>query len=133
LNNQEVSFSTQGGGNEILYSVLMSTTDDTTTPKVDKMILWYEEGYPDGPKLDVGADNTWEWDSILFLNESSVVASDDSPVGVVVADPPTLVDAFNNLIPDNGVGIVEIPIGVKANSPGRVKLSDIDIEYRLKI
>jgi len=132
LNNQEVSFSTQGGGNEILYSVLMSTTDDTTTPKVDKMILWYEEGYPDGPKLDVGADNTWEWDSILFLNESSVVASDDSPVGVVVADPPTLVDAFNNLIPDNGVGTVEIPIGVKANSPGRVKLSDIDIEYRLK-
>jgi len=131
-NNQEVSFSTQGGGNEILYSILMSSSDDTITPKISKMILWYEEGYPDSPKLDVGADNVLDWDSKLFLNESSVVASDDSPVGSVVSSSPTLVDAFNALIPTNGVGTVEIPIGVSANSPGRVKLYDLDIEYRLK-
>ena len=37
------------------------------------MILWYEEGYPDSPKLDVDADNVLDWDSKLFLNESSVV------------------------------------------------------------
>ena len=27
--------------------------------------------------------------------------------------------------------MVEIPIAVKANTPGRVKLTDLDIEYRL--
>ena len=130
-NNQEVSFSTQGAGNEILYSVILSTTDSIITPKVDKLILWYEEGYPDGPQLDVGGDNVWDWKSILFLNESSVVASDSSPVGVVVSDAPSLVDAFNQFIPENGVGDVEIPIAVKANTPGRVKLTDLDIEYRM--
>ena len=41
-------------------------------------------------------------------------------------------DAFNSHIPDNGVGTVEIPIAVKANTPGRVKLTELDIEYRLK-
>tara|TARA_Y100000766_G_C18916824_1_gene612256 strand:+ start:5865 stop:11231 length:5367 start_codon:yes stop_codon:yes gene_type:complete len=130
-NNVEVSFSTQGAGNELLYSIMMSTTDDSITAKVDSFILWYEEGYPDAPQLDVGDDGEWDWKSILFLNESSVVASDDSPVGTVVSDTPSLVDAFNDHIPANGVGTVEIPIAVKANTPGRVKLTDLDIEYRL--
>ncbi|MFL2968589.1 MAG: hypothetical protein ACJZ6A_05505 [Candidatus Poseidoniaceae archaeon] len=132
LNNQEVSFSTQGGGNELLYSVLLGTTDSSITAKVDSFILWYEEGYPDGPQLDVGDDGVWDWKSILFLNESSVTASDDSAVGSVVSQTPSLVDAFNTHIPDNGVGTVEIPIAVKANTPGRVKVTELDIEYRLK-
>ena len=131
-NNMEVSFSTQGGGNELLYSMILATSDTSLTPKVDSFILWYEEGYPDGPQLDVGGDNVWDWKSILFLNESSVVASDDSPVGSVVSEAPGLVDAFNSQIPDNGVGDVEITIAVKANTPGRVKLTELDIEYRLK-
>ena len=42
-----------------------------------------------------------------------------------------MVDAFNDHIPENGVGTVDIPIAVKANTPGRVKLTDLDIEYRL--
>ena len=117
-NNVEVSFSTQGAGNELLYSVQLGTNDTTITPKVDSFVLWYEEGYPDAPQLDVGDDGVWDWKSILFLNESSVVASDDSPVGSVVSESPGLVDAFNSHIPDNGVGTVEIPIAVKANTPG---------------
>ena len=83
-NNQEVSFSTSGAGNELLYSIILATTDNTVTPSVSSFILWYEEGYPDAPQLDVGDDGDWDWKSILFLNESSVVASDDSPVGSVV-------------------------------------------------
>ena len=130
-NNQEVSFSTSGAGNELLYSIILATTDNTVTPSVDSFILWYEEGYPDAPQLDVGDDGDWDWKSILFLNESSVVASDDSPVGTVVSETPSLVDAFNDHIPENGVGTVEIPIAVKANTPGRVKLTDLDIKYRL--
>ena len=110
----------------------MATTDNTVTPSVDSFILWYEEGYPDAPQLDVGDDGDWDWKSILFLNESSVVASDDSQVGTVVSETPSLVDAFNDHIPENGVGTVEIPIAVKANTPGRVKLTDLDIKYRLK-
>ena len=130
-NNAEVSFSTQGAGNELLYSVVLGTTDSTITPMIESFILWYEEGYPDAPQLDVEDDGEWDWKSILFLNESSVVASDDSQVGTVVSESPSLVDAFNMHIPENGIGTVDIPIAVKANTPGRVKLTDLDIEYRL--
>ena len=70
-NNAEVSFSTQGAGNELLYSVVLGTTDSTITPMIESFILWYEEGYPDAPQLDVD-DGEWDWKSILFLNESSV-------------------------------------------------------------
>ena len=31
-NNLEVSFSTQGAGNELLYSVVLGTSDNTVTP-----------------------------------------------------------------------------------------------------
>ncbi len=130
-NNVEVSFSTQGAGNQLLYSILLGTSDSVATPKIDTFVFWYEEGYPDGPQLDVGDDGDWDWKSLLFLNESDVVASDDSPVGSVVSEAPSLVDAFNDHIPENGVGDVEIPIAVKARTPGKVKLSEIDIEYRM--
>ena len=87
------------------------------------MILWYEEGYPDRPRLDVGDDDEWDWISTQFLNESSVTASDDSVVGQEVLAAPSLVDAFNDHIPQNGVGTVDVPIAVKGASSGRVKLS----------
>ena len=77
------------------------------------MILWYEEGYPDRPRLDVGDDDEWDWISTQFLNESSVTASDDSVVGQEVLAAPSLVDAFNDHIPQNGVGTVDVPIAVK--------------------
>ena len=130
-NNLEVSFSTSGAGNELLYSISLSTTDDVATPKVDSFTLWYEEGYPDGPQIDIGDDGDWDWRSVLFLNESNVVASDDSPIGPVVSEPPSLVSGFNDHIPENGVGDVEIPIAIKARTPGRIKVTDLDIEYRM--
>jgi hypothetical protein len=130
-NNIEVSFSSEGAGSELLYAIQMSSTDSSTSPLIDSFVLWYEEGYPDGPQLDVGNDGLWDWKSVLFLNESDVIANDESPVGQVVSETPTLVDAFNLHIPENGIGEVEIPIAVKARTPGRVKISDLDIEYRL--
>ena len=131
-NNVEVNFpSSGGGGNEMLYNIQMSTTYSNETPKLDSFTLWYEEGYPDGPSLDIGDDNIWDWRSIIFLNESDIVASDDSPVGSVVSEAPGLVAAFNSHIPENGIGTVEIPIAVKARTPGRIKLTQLDIEYRL--
>ena len=39
--------------------------------------------------------------------------SDDSVVGVEVDYQPTLVDAFNDFIPDNGDGVVEVPLAIK--------------------
>ena len=43
----------------------------------------------------------------------------------------TLVDAFNDYIPDNGEGMVEVPLAVKAQTSGRVKISNIDIAYKM--
>ena len=129
-NGMEHSFSTQGS--QLQWRVMLSTSDGTSTPSMDGMILWYEEGYPDRPRLDVGDDDEWDWISTQFLNESSVTASDDSVVGQEVLAAPSLVDAFNDHIPQNGVGTVDVPIAVKAASSGRVKLSALDITYRLR-
>ncbi len=131
-NNAETSFSTEAAGNTLRYAVVMGTNDATKTPKLDRFVLEYEEGYPDRPMLDIGGDGTYDWESDIFLNESSVVASDDSPVGEIVKRAPTLVDAFNDHIPENGDGMVTVPIGVKAASAGRVKISNIDITYAMQ-
>ena len=130
-NGQEVSFSTSGAGNQLRWNLQLTTTDQSLTPLVEDIVIWYEEGYPDQPELDIGNDGIWDWQGLLFLNESSVVASDDSEVGVDVSKAPSIVDSLNSHIPNNGVGNVEIPIAVRAKSSGRVKLNDLAITYRL--
>ena len=127
----ETSFSTEGAGNVLRYAVSMTSTDPYKTPVMDSLELFYEEGYPDRPRIDVGADGNFDWESILFLNESSIDVSDDSVVGVEVDYQPTLVDAFNDFIPDNGDGVVEVPLAIKAQTSGRVKISNIDIAYKM--
>ena len=99
------------------YSIQLDTTDVTVTPSVTSFTLEYEEGYPDRPRIDVGNDSSYD-EVLLFLNESSVDASDDSIVGQDVKDTPTLVSAFNDAIPDNGDGTVDITLAVKAASRG---------------
>ena len=132
LNNQEVSFPSTEAGDTIRYAISMSTSDSTRTPLIDLVTLEYEEGYPDRPKIDVGNDLVWDWESVLFLNESSVVASDMSLVNAEVKYQPTLVQAFNALIPQNGEGDVLIPIAIKAATSGRVKISNLDITYKMQ-
>ena len=118
-NNQETSFSTEAAGNTLRYAIFFSAANSDVSPSIDEFVLEYEEGYPDRPMLDVGGDGTYDWESDIFLNESSVVASDDSLIGEIVKKAPTLVDAFNDHIPENGDGTVNIPIAVKAASSGR--------------
>ena len=131
-NQMETSFSTEAAGNTLRYSVLMTSTNPSLTPVVDRFVLEYEEGYPDRPMIDVGSDGTFDWESDIFLNESSVVATDDSEVGVIVKRAPTLVNAFNAFVPDNGDGEVLVPLAIKAASSGRVKISNIDITYAMQ-
>ena len=115
---QETSFSTEAAGNTLRYAIFFTSANSDVSPSIDEFVLEYEEGYPDRPMLDVGGDGTYDWESDIFLNEF-VVASDDSPVGEIVKRAPTLVDAFNDHIPENGDGTVNIPIAVKAASSGR--------------
>ena len=131
-NGQELSFPGDDAGQILKYAVFFTTTDSSLTPKLDEFTLFYEEGYPDRPQIDVGNDNIWDWRSILFLNESSVEVSDESELGVEVSAVPSLVQAFNDFIPENGEGTVNVPIAVKAASPGRVKISNIDIAYTMQ-
>ena len=132
VNGQEVSFAADEAGSTVRYAVSMSTNDPSVTPTIDSMLLEYEEGYPDRPRLDVGNDLVWDWESLLFLNESAVEASDNSVVSVDVKYAPTLIAAFNAAVPENGDGDVLIPIAVKAASSGRVKISNIDIAYKMQ-
>jgi len=69
---------------------------------------------------------------MIFLNESAVVATDDSQVGVIVKKAPTMIDAFNDYIPENGEGMLEIPIEIKAATSGRIRVSNIDVTYAMQ-
>ena len=132
VNGQEVSFTADEAGSTVRYAISMSTSDPGLTPTIDSMLLEYEEGYPDRPRLDVGNDQVWDWESLLFLNESAVEASDESVVSVDVKFTPTLIAAFNDAVPENGDGDVLVPIAVKAASSGRVKISNIDVAYKMQ-
>ena len=131
-NNAETSFSTDAAGNTLRYAIFMTTNDTSVTPTIESFILWYEEGYPDRPMLDIGGDGVYYWEAIIFLNESAVVATDDSQVGVIVKKAPTMIDAFNDYIPENGEGMLEIPIEIKAASSGRIRVSNIDVTYAMQ-
>lgn len=128
-NGQEVSFPSEAAGSALRYSVQLETDDATVSPSLDSLTLEYEEGYPDRPRIDIGNDGNWDWNSLLFLNESSVDATDRSVVGSEVSDAPSLVAAFNDAIPDNGDGTVDVVVAIKAASPGRVRISNIDVSY----
>ena len=132
VNGQETSFSTDGAGDILRYMLDMTTSDSATTPLIDSFTLHYEEGYPDRPNIDIGNDGQWDWESLQFLNESSVEASDDSVIGVDVKFTPTMVQAFNDAIPENGFGDVLVSLGVKAATSGRIKISNIDIAYKMQ-
>ena len=131
-NNVETSFSTDTAGNTLRYAIFMTTNNTAITPTIESFILWYEEGYPDRPMIDIGGDGVYDWEAKIFLNESAVVASDDSQVGVIVKKAPTLIDAFNDYIPENGEGMLEVPIGIKAATSGRIRVSNIDVTYAMQ-
>jgi hypothetical protein len=131
-NDVELSFPANTASSTIQYSATLTSNNADITPFLNRIIFWYEEGYPDRPELDIGNDGDWNWRSLLFLNESSVVASDSSIVGNEVVIQPDLVSEFNQHIERNGVGTSPVVVAVKAASPGRVRISDLDITYRMQ-
>ena len=130
-NNADWSFTSNGS--QLRYSITMETTEPTMTPKMDQFVLRYLEAFPNKVQLDIGDDSTWDWRGLGFLSQGiTVIASDDSVVGEDVSHPPTMVASLNQHVPSNGIGSVEIPIAVKAAEAGRVKMTDLDISYRMK-
>ena len=117
-NGQMVEFSSQG--NLLKYRVTMSTTDDSVTPHLNTFSLDYEEGYPAAVRLDIGNDGVYEVVLSGLLNQ---------PVDIT---GPDLVTAFNDHILDNGVGVSNVTLTLVAGSPGRIKVTDLDVTYRLK-
>ena len=130
-NNTDWSFTSNGS--QLRYSIQMESTNSSITPKLDQFVLRYLEAFPNKVQLDIGDDTTWDWRGLTFLSQGiSVIASDDSVVGQDVSIQPTMVDAFNQHIPSNGIGSVDIPIAVKAAESGRVKMTNLDLSYRMK-
>jgi hypothetical protein len=117
-NDQMVEFT--GQGNQLKYRVTMTTTDDSVTPLLHSFSLDYEEGYPAAVRLDIGNDGTYEVILTGLLNQ---------PVDISGA---ALVAAFNDHILDNGLGVSNVTLTLIAGSPGRIRVTDLDVTYRLK-
>jgi len=105
-------------GNLLAYKVILNTTDTSITPSLDSLTLHYEEGYPSAVRIDVGDDGSDEYTGTGGLQDP------------IIFDEVEFTDALNSNIPQNGMGTVNITLTIKAGSPGRIRLSDLDITYR---
>ena len=132
LNNQEVNFPTEGSGDILRFEITLSSSNIYSSPSIDSFTLWYEEGYPDKPSININGVGDWDWESLQFLNESSITVSDSSIVGSEVIQTPTLVSAINQEIPSNGEGDETVFLSIKAETPGRMKITDLDVEYKMQ-
>ena len=117
LNNIEVDWGTSVG-NQLIYKIALNTTDSTVSPALDELTLHFEEGYPSAVRIDIGDDGQDEYVGTGGLQDPIVVSGQ------------SLVDALNAEIPQNGEGTVNITLTIRAGSPGRIRLSDLDITYR---
>jgi len=131
-NNQEINFPVESSGDILRFEISMSSLSLYSTPYLDSFKLWYEEGYPDRPSININGVGNWDWESLQFLNESSIQVSDSSQVGTEVVNNPTLVSSLNQEISRNGEGDEIVYFSVKAESSGRVKITDLDIEYKMQ-
>lgn len=128
----DTDWSFTSNGSHLRYSIMFETTDNTITPSMDQFILRYQEAFPNKVRLDIGDDGSWDWWGLSFLSQGvSVSASDSSVVGEDVVNQPSLVSAMNTHTPANGIGSVDIPIAIRAEESGRVKLTDLDVSYRM--
>jgi len=118
-NNVDIDWGNQVG-NKLVYNVVLNSTDNSMTPSLDSLIMHYEEGYPSAVRLDIGDDGTNEYVGQGGLQDPVVVSGQ------------ALVDALNDHTPQNGIGSVNITFVIKAGSPGRVRLTDLDITYRFR-
>ena len=118
-NNVEIDWGTSVG-NKLIYKIALNTSSSSETPSMDELTLHYEEGYPSAVRIDVGDDGTDEYTGSGGLQDPIMVSGQ------------SLVDALNDEIPQNGEGTVNITFTIKAASPGRVRLSDLDITYRFR-
>ncbi|MDP6899234.1 MAG: hypothetical protein QGF94_00145 [Candidatus Thalassarchaeaceae archaeon] len=118
-NNVDIDWGTNVG-NKLVYKVSLNTTDNTITPSLESLTMHYEEGYPSSVKIDVGDDGAYEYIGSGGLQDP------------VIVNDPSIADSLNLHIPQNGEGTVNITFTISAGSPGRVKLSDLDITYRYR-
>ena len=130
--NQVINFPSEYSGSDLRFEVNMQSSDSNLTPFLESFTLWYEEGYPDRPAININEVGSWDWQSIVFLNGSTIIASDSSVVGTEVSSVPNLVGALNAELTRNGVGDDLITLAFKAASPGRIKITDLNVEYKLQ-
>ena len=116
-NDVEIDWGTSVG-NQLVYKIALDTNDSTVSPSVDDFTLHYEEGYPSAVRIDIGDDGQDEYTGSGGLQDPIVVSGQ------------SLVDALNDEIPQNGDGTVNITFTIRAGSPGRIRVSDLDITYR---
>ena len=118
-NDVEIDWGTSVG-NKLIYKIALNTSTSSITPSMDELTLHFEEGYPSAVRIDVGDDGSDEYTGSGGLQDPIVVSGQ------------AMVDALNDEIPQNGEGTVNITLTIRAASPGRVRLSDLDITYRYR-
>ncbi len=107
-------------GRDVGIRVLLNSSDPKSTPALQELTLHYEEGFPRDVNIDVGDDGAVDFAMVGLLNAKQIFQGSN------------LVDALNAHIPQNGLGVVDIPLATTATSPGRVLFSDLEVRYEMR-
>ncbi len=102
-----------------LYIIARFTTSGSTTPTLDDLNIALHSDAPEQVGIDIGSDGRNEWTSPGVL------------LGTTTQSGDKFVDAFNDIIPDNGSGSIVIPIDISSQTTGIVVLERFSVTYKV--
>ena len=107
-------------GTSTYYSICVQFRSNSpygATPTLEDLNVQFHTNAPTNVKLDLGADGTNEWTRTGTF------------IGSATASGGGLADALDALIPDIGSGTATVPVSVKSDSAGILRITSFQITY----
>ena len=102
-----------------IYVYVRFSSSGSSTATLDDLQIAFHSNAPSQVGIDIGGDGSNEWVSQGVL------------LGTTTRGGSAFSNAFNNLIPDDGNGSVNIPVHVTAQSAGIVVLERFSVTYKI--
>jgi hypothetical protein len=97
-------------------------TSNQFTPTLYDINISTFSNAPENVKIDIGADSSHEWQHQQVLLGTVTASSTNTP---------SLVDAFNSIVPQTGSGTITVPIKISSDAAGEVVIKSMRIEYNM--
>jgi len=101
------------------FAVCVNFAGGSDTPTLHDINIQFHTNAPKNVGLDIGGDGSKEW------------TKTDTFLGKLVVNDVAVINALNNLIPDTGSGLVNIPIEISSGTSGIMSINSFSIKYQM--